>query len=164
MSGLVRTGYSKVEIKDNMMEVGLIHDVLNVLCHVLHDVLPLCSYMGFLMFGNKNVICNITSVLQPSYMFLDKEHRGPIITEESDILPMGPTTTEDVLPSQLVDANDNDLLLSASDREESLVTNGNGSLAYSGPDLSGFETSSFAPRSALSLSVHSGLKKSLKSI
>jgi hypothetical protein len=115
--------------------------------------------MEFLMFGNKNVICNITSVLQPSYMFLDKEHRGPIITEESDILPMGPTTTEDVLPSQLVDANDNDLLLSASDREESLVTNGNGSHAYSGPDLSGFETSSFAPRSALSLLVHSGLKE-----
>lgn len=81
-------------------------------------------------------------------MFLDKEHRGPIeLSEDTEILAMDPTTTEDVLPSQLVDANDNDLLLSVSDREESLGVVSNGSHAYGGPDLSAFETASFAPRS-----------------
>ena len=79
-------------------------------------------------------------------MFLDKEVRGPIeLTEDSVILPLGPTIADDVLPSQLVDATDNDLLLGASDKEESLVSASNGS-HYSGPDLAGFETSSAAPR------------------
>jgi hypothetical protein len=92
---------------------------------------------------------NSLSVLyqQPSYMFLDKEVLGPIeLADDSGILPMGPTITDDVLPSQLVDATDNDLLLSASDKEESVAAASNGS-HYSGPDLTGFESSSAAPRS-----------------
>ncbi|KAG0560601.1 hypothetical protein M758_10G187600 [Ceratodon purpureus] len=87
---------------------------------------------------------------QPSYMFLDKEVRGPIeLTEDSGILPLGPTIADDVLPSQLVDATDNDLLLSASDKEESVAAVSNGS-HYSGPDLAGFESSSAPPRSTSS--------------
>lgn len=79
-------------------------------------------------------------------MFLDKEVRGPIeLADDSGILPMGPTIADDVLPSQLVDATDNDLLLSASDKEESLAVASNGS-HYTDPDLSGFESSSAAPR------------------
>jgi hypothetical protein len=79
-------------------------------------------------------------------MFLDKEVRGPIeLTEDSGILPLGPTIADDVLPSQLVDATDNDLLLSASDKEESVAAASNGS-HYSGPDLAGFESSSAASR------------------
>lgn len=79
-------------------------------------------------------------------MFLDKEVRGPIeLADDSGILPMGTTVADDVLPSQLVDATDNDLLLSASDKEESVATASNGS-HYSGPDLAGFESSAAAPR------------------
>lgn len=85
---------------------------------------------------------------QPSYMFLDKEVRGPIeLVEDTGLLPMGPTTTDDVLPSQLVDANDNDLLLGPSDKEDSIVAASNGSHAYNGPDLSGFDSLSAPQRS-----------------
>ncbi|CAK9859595.1 unnamed protein product [Sphagnum jensenii] len=91
---------------------------------------------------------------EPSYMFLDKEHRGPIeLTEDTGILPMDSKLSNDVLPSQHVEANDNDLLLSASEREESRGGVGNGSYAYSGPDLSGFDTPSpAAPSNNASLS------------
>jgi hypothetical protein len=87
-------------------------------------------------------------------MFLDKEHRGPIeLTEDTGILPMDSKLSNDVLPSQHVEANDNDLLLSASEREESRGGVGNGSYAYSGPDLSGFDTPSpAAPSNNASLS------------
>lgn len=82
-------------------------------------------------------------------MFLDKEVRGPIeLTEDPGLLPLGPTIADDVLPSQLVDATDNDLLLSASDKEESIAAASNGS-HYSGPDLAGFETSAATPRLVL---------------
>ncbi|XP_024520729.1 beta-adaptin-like protein A isoform X1 [Selaginella moellendorffii] len=56
---------------------------------------------------------------EPSYMFLDKEHRK--LYEFSD--EAAPT---DVLPTQKLDANDNDLLLGAFDKEESQsgVSNG----------------------------------------
>lgn len=80
-------------------------------------------------------------------MFLDKEVRGPIeLVEDTGLLPMGPTTTDDVLPSQLVDANDNDLLLGPSDKEDSIVAASNGSHAYKGPDLSGFDSLSAPQR------------------
>ncbi|KAH7420610.1 hypothetical protein KP509_13G014400 [Ceratopteris richardii] len=68
---------------------------------------------------------------QPSYMFLDKEHRGAF--EFSDDTSTNASVTESsetMLASQSVDANDNDLLLSASEKEDTrgnLVSNGSSS-------------------------------------
>lgn len=55
---------------------------------------------------------------------------------------MGPTPIEDVLPSQLVDANDNGHLWSTSGQEESRASDPH---AYSGVGLPASEITSLAP-------------------
>ncbi|KAG9455810.1 hypothetical protein H6P81_000318 [Aristolochia fimbriata] len=91
---------------------------------------------------------NSLSVLyqKPSYMFTDKEHRGPFeFSEELGNLSLGAESEE--IPAQRYDANDNDLLLSTSEKEENRVLSTNGS-AYSAPDYDG--SLSLAPAQSVS--------------
>ncbi|KAK3004085.1 hypothetical protein RJ639_017885 [Escallonia herrerae] len=70
---------------------------------------------------------------KPSYMFTDKEHRGPFaFSEELGNLSIGAESAENIVSAQRVDANDQDLLLSTSEKEESRGPSNNGS-AYSAP-------------------------------
>ncbi|PKA54455.1 Beta-adaptin-like protein A [Apostasia shenzhenica] len=79
---------------------------------------------------------NSLSVLyqKPAYMFTDKEHRGPFeFAEELGSLSLGASTEETVMPVQSYEANDNDLLLSTSEKEDSGGPINNDS-AYSAPN------------------------------
>ncbi|KAJ6330123.1 hypothetical protein OIU76_008866 [Salix suchowensis] len=67
---------------------------------------------------------------KPSYMFTDKEHRGPF--EFSDELGSLAIGTESDVPAHVVEANDKDLLLGTPDKEESRGAGTNGS-AYTAP-------------------------------
>lgn len=67
---------------------------------------------------------------KPSYMFTDKEHRGPF--EFSDELGNLAIRTESDVPVHVVEANDKDLLLGTSEKEESRGSGTNGS-AYTAP-------------------------------
>lgn len=70
---------------------------------------------------------------KPSYMFTDKEHRGPFeYSDELGHLSIGAESRDNVIPAQRVEANDKDLLLSTSEKEESRGLANNGS-AYSAP-------------------------------
>ncbi|KAJ7530415.1 hypothetical protein O6H91_14G003300 [Diphasiastrum complanatum] len=81
---------------------------------------------------------------EPSFMFLDKEHRGAYdYSEDPAAVSLVSAPADLVLPSQSLEANDNDLLLSASEKEESRGTASNGSYV---PDFLTYESSS-APRS-----------------
>lgn len=78
---------------------------------------------------------NSLSVLyqQPSYMFTDKEHRGPFeFSEEIGNMSFGTESADAVVPAQRVEENDKDLLLTTSEREESRGPMNNNS-AYSAP-------------------------------
>ncbi|CAM8913307.1 unnamed protein product [Rhodiola kirilowii] len=73
---------------------------------------------------------------KPSYMFTDKEHRGPFeLSDELAQLSIGVEST-DVIPAQGVEASDKDLLLSIVDKEDLKGTSDNGS-AYSAPAYDG---------------------------
>ncbi|KAF6176351.1 hypothetical protein GIB67_011140, partial [Kingdonia uniflora] len=73
---------------------------------------------------------------KPSYMFTDKEHRGAFeLSEEIGSLSVGTESMDIAIPAQRVEANDNDLLLSTSEKEESRVPSNNGS-AYNAPSVS----------------------------
>ncbi|OUZ99957.1 Clathrin/coatomer adaptor [Macleaya cordata] len=70
---------------------------------------------------------------KPSYMFTDKEHRGPFeFSEEPGSLSVGAVSADNGIPAQRVEASDNDLLLGTSEKEDSRGLNNNGS-AYSAP-------------------------------
>ncbi|XP_074276520.1 beta-adaptin-like protein A [Silene latifolia] len=70
---------------------------------------------------------------KPSYMFTDKEHRGPFeFSDELGNLSIGAESADNVVPAQRVEANDKDLLLSTEEREDSGVSTNNGSI-YSAP-------------------------------
>ncbi|KAG1367757.1 Beta-adaptin-like protein [Cocos nucifera] len=71
---------------------------------------------------------------EPSYMFTDKEHRGPFeFSEELGNLSMGAESADNAMPAQRYE--ENDLLLSTSEKEESGGPTNNGSAvsAYSAP-------------------------------
>lgn len=71
---------------------------------------------------------------KPSYMFTDKEHRGPFaFTEELGNLSIGEEPTGNMASAQIADANDKDLLLSSSEREESKAPIKNNGSGYSAP-------------------------------
>lgn len=79
---------------------------------------------------------NTLSVLyqKPSYMFTDKEHRGPSgFSEELGNLSIAGESA-DSIPAQRVEANDQDLLLSTSEKEDVKASASNGS-AYNAPLL-----------------------------
>ncbi|GFS35407.1 adaptin family protein [Actinidia rufa] len=74
---------------------------------------------------------------KPSYMFTDKEHRGPFVfSEELGNLSIGVESASNVVSTQMLEANDNDLLLSTSEKEESRGASSNGS-AYNAPSTDG---------------------------
>ncbi|XP_024963064.1 beta-adaptin-like protein A isoform X1 [Cynara cardunculus var. scolymus] len=78
---------------------------------------------------------NSLSVLyqKPSYMFTDKEHQGPFaFSEELGNLSIGSEPADDILPAQRVEANDEDLLLTTTEKEESRA-HGNNDSAYNAP-------------------------------
>ncbi|RWR77412.1 beta-adaptin-like protein A isoform X1 [Cinnamomum micranthum f. kanehirae] len=80
---------------------------------------------------------NSLSILyqKPSYMFTDKEHRGPFeFSEELGSLSVGEESADNVIQSRRFEASDNDLLLSTTEKEENKVPSNNGS-AYSAPDF-----------------------------
>ena len=100
--------------------------------------------------------------LQPSYMFTDKEHRGPFaFSEELGNLSIGAESAENIVSAQRIEANDKDLLLSTSEKEESKGPSNNGS-AYNAPtydasqaqaDLVSFEKTLTADSKQSSLSI-----------
>ncbi|GAB2233445.1 hypothetical protein Droror1_Dr00002668 [Drosera rotundifolia] len=70
---------------------------------------------------------------KPSYMFTDKEHRGPFeFSEEVGHLSIQAPATDNVILAQRVEENDKDLLLSTSQREDAGAVSNNGS-AYDAP-------------------------------
>lgn len=75
--------------------------------------------------------------MQPSYMFTDKEHRGPFeFSDELGNLSISAESADTVVPAQSVEANDKDLLLSTAEKEDGRDPASNGS-AYSAPSYSG---------------------------
>lgn len=71
---------------------------------------------------------------KPSYLFTDKEHRGPFeFSEDLGNISLGIDPSDNVIPAQDFDASDNDLLLSTSEKDESRVPL-NSDSAYSAPD------------------------------
>ncbi|CAM6096190.1 unnamed protein product [Calypogeia fissa] len=85
---------------------------------------------------------------QPSYMFLDKEHRSPFsFTDDNGPAVVGASPGNELAINH-VEARDNDLLLGPSEKEESQITLSNGSHSYNAPDylgLDSFASSSAAP-------------------
>lgn len=70
-------------------------------------------------------------------MFTDKEHRGPFeFSDELGSLSIGAHSADNVSPAQRVEANDKDLLLSTSEKEESRGATNNDS-AYNAPMYNG---------------------------
>ncbi|PQM34250.1 beta-adaptin-like protein A [Prunus yedoensis var. nudiflora] len=70
---------------------------------------------------------------QPSYMFTYKEHRGPFeFSDEIGNISIGTESANTVAQAHRVEANDKDLLLSTSEKEETRGLNNNSS-AYSAP-------------------------------
>ncbi|KAM0944429.1 putative clathrin/coatomer adaptor, adaptin-like, armadillo-like helical, TBP domain superfamily [Dioscorea sansibarensis] len=69
---------------------------------------------------------------KPCYLFIDKEHRGPFeFSEDIGDISLGADSGDNVIPAQRYDANDNDLLLSTAEKEESRGLTNNGS-SYGG--------------------------------
>ncbi|AED91685.1 beta-adaptin-like protein A [Arabidopsis thaliana] len=73
---------------------------------------------------------------KPSYMFTDKEHRGPFeFSDEVGNISITPEASSDIVPAQQYEANDKDLLLGIDEKDENKgVSNNNGS-AYTAPSL-----------------------------
>ncbi|XP_051129481.1 beta-adaptin-like protein A [Andrographis paniculata] len=75
---------------------------------------------------------------KPSYMFVNKEYRGPFAFS-GDIGSVNPESTDDVVTAQGFEANDKDLLLSVSEKEDNQSCANNGS-AYSAPSYNSSKT------------------------
>ena len=85
-------------------------------------------------------------------MFTDKEHRGPFeFSDELGNLSIGGEVADNVVSAQRVEANDKDLLLTTSDKEETRVLSNNGS-AYAAPYDSS-STSVFASQTQIDLAI-----------
>ncbi|XP_012077453.2 beta-adaptin-like protein A [Jatropha curcas] len=83
---------------------------------------------------------------KPSYMFTDKEHRGPFeFSDELGHLSIGAESADDVPPANRVEANDKDLLLGTSEKEESRGASNDGSV-YSAPIYDNSSVSMAAPQ------------------
>lgn len=108
--------------------------------------------IGFFLLASIGWAANLTDYyyLQPSYMFTDKEHRGPFeFSDELGSLSIG-ERTDDIVSPQTVEANDKDLLLNISDKEDGKVPGTNGS-SYSAPLYDTSVPSPAAPQSQLEL-------------
>ncbi|KAK7410358.1 hypothetical protein VNO78_01079 [Psophocarpus tetragonolobus] len=74
---------------------------------------------------------------KPSYMFTDKEHRGTFeFADELGNLSVSAESGDSVVPAQRVEANDKDLLLGTSEKEEGRDPGSNGSI-YNAPSYNG---------------------------
>ncbi|KAG5031083.1 hypothetical protein JHK82_014696 [Glycine max] len=74
---------------------------------------------------------------KPSYMFTDKEHRGTFeFADELGNLSISAESADSVVPAQRVEANDKDLLLSTSEKDEGRDPGSNGSV-YNAPSYNG---------------------------
>lgn len=74
---------------------------------------------------------------KPSYMFTDKEHRGTFeFADELGNLSISAESGDSVVPAQRVEANDKDLLLSTTEKDDVRDTGSNGS-AYNAPSYNG---------------------------
>lgn len=91
---------------------------------------------------------------KPSYMFTDKEHRGPFeYSEDLTNLAVGAEAQENVISAQRYQENDNDLLLSTSDKEDNgtRASNGSSTSTYNAPsDLIGLSSQTPAETSLIS--------------
>lgn len=84
-------------------------------------------------------------------MFTDKEHRGAFeLSDELEQLSIGVETSESVVGAAALEANDKDLLLSVSDKEDTKSVSDNGS-AYNAPAYDGSSLLS-SPESELAIS------------
>lgn len=103
---------------------------------------------------------------KPSYMFTDKEHRGAFsFSEELGNLSIGVEDSSNVVSAQIVDASDNDLLLSTSEKEENRGPGSNGS-AYSAPSYgasSNHQLPAHSPQSSLAIDDLLGLGLAISS-
>lgn len=98
----------------------------------------------------KSGLTDIYKFLQPSYMFTDKEHRGPFeFSDELGNLSIGGEAANNVVSAQRVEENDKDLLLTTSEKEETRGSTNNGS-AYTAPYDSS-STSVFASQTLIEL-------------
>ncbi|RYQ85443.1 hypothetical protein Ahy_B10g105006 isoform A [Arachis hypogaea] len=92
---------------------------------------------------------------KPSYMFTDKEHRGTLeFSDELANLSINAEAGDSAVPAQRVEANDNDLLLSITEKEEGRDAASNGS-AYSAPSYDGASATSAASQSLADLAFSS---------
>ncbi|XP_050208692.1 beta-adaptin-like protein A [Mercurialis annua] len=83
---------------------------------------------------------------KPSYMFTDKEHRGAFeFSDELGNLSIGAASANEAVPAAKIEANDKDLLLGTSEKEESRGGGNNGS-AYSAPLFDVPSVSAAAPQ------------------
>jgi len=81
-------------------------------------------------------------------MFTDKEHRGPFeFSDELGNLSIGGEAADNVVSAQRVEANDKDLLLTTSEKEETRSSSNNDS-AYTAP-YDGSATSAFVSQTQL---------------
>lgn len=86
-------------------------------------------------------------------MFIDKEHRGPLeFSDELGNISIGAESAGTVVPVVPVEANDKDLLLSTSEKEESGGPSNNGS-AYSAPSYDASSVSAAASQTLLELAI-----------
>ncbi|KAK6249096.1 hypothetical protein QUC31_020661 [Theobroma cacao] len=89
---------------------------------------------------------------KPSYMFTDKEHRGPFeFSDELGNLSIGGEAADNVVSAQRVEANDKDLLLTTSEKEETRGSSNNGT-DYTAPYDSS-STSVFALQTRMELEI-----------
>lgn len=110
---------------------------MNLIVYQLYTRRHLDSLHLYLSFRIHFKLTQLTIyILQPSYMFTDKEYRGPFaFSEELGNMSIGVEGAETIVSSQRVEANDKDLLLSASEKEDKSLSN-NGS-AYNAPAYDG---------------------------
>ncbi|KAF2579911.1 hypothetical protein F2Q68_00000375 [Brassica cretica] len=71
---------------------------------------------------------------KPSYMFTDKEHRGPFeFSDELGSTSITPEVSSDIVPAQQFEANDKDLLLSTDEKDDNKGLSSNNGSAYTAP-------------------------------
>lgn len=96
--------------------------------HSLAYIIQRCSLFAF--------IVNSKKFLQPSYMFTDKEHRGPFeFSDELGNISITPEASSDIVPAQQYEANDKDLLLGIDEKDDNKGLSSNNSSAYTAPSL-----------------------------
>ncbi|KAL0888115.1 hypothetical protein Bca101_012098 [Brassica carinata] len=87
---------------------------------------------------------------KPSYMFTDKEHRGPFeFSDEIGNISIAPEASSDIVPAQQFEANDKDLLLSTDEKDDNKGVSNNGS-AYTAPSYDNSNISSQMQELAIS--------------